>query len=567
MSIRLDHLSFAFPDSTAPVLREITTTFSARRTGVVGRNGSGKTTLLRLITGQLSPTSGTITADGDVGYLPQDVVRHDDRRILDLLGVGHVVDALARIEAGSVEQTDFDAVGEDWDVVERAQALLAQHVPSLGSPADLNRTTTTLSGGEILQVAMIGLLLRGHRDAVLDEPTNNLDARSRERFYGLVAQWPGCLVVVSHDVELLNQMDEIAEVRDGDLRVFTGNYDVYVEAIGREQEAVRRDIRDAERTLRREKAERLAAQERISHEERTGRRQRDERKHTAKMVGELASRMQQRHGAERQALYAAQEQAQETLDAAERRLRDDDNVMIDLPDPAVNRSRDLAVFHHTGIDGNGAMIHMRGRERIAIIGDNGVGKTTLLRTLLGDQRRMIAWAEPKTDRIGYLSQKIDDLPEEQSVLDVLRAVAPSLTPGELRNRLARFLIRREDVHRPIATLSGGERFRVALARLLLAEPAHQLLLLDEPTNHLDIDTVGQLVHALGSYRGGIVLASHDRHFLHQLELTRIVELTSDGQLVDLDLNSSDLLTSNAGHRQTRLHHGADGSSEEAAESR
>ncbi|MGL5406431.1 MAG: ABC-F family ATP-binding cassette domain-containing protein [Propionibacteriaceae bacterium] len=526
MPIRLNHISFTFADATTPILSDITTTFSARTTGIVGRNGSGKTTLLHLLTGQLAPTSGTITGDHKVGYLPQDIVRHDDRRILDLLGIKPIIDALARIEAGSIDPIDFDAVGDDWDIRERAQSLLAQHLPSLGTIADLDRTADTLSGGEIMQIALLGLQLRGYKDVVLDEPTNNLDTRAREHLYALIDAWRGCLVIVSHDIDLLNLMDTIAEVRDGSVRIFDGNYDTYTRAIDQEQAAIEQDIRDAEREAKIAKHNRISAQVRLAHAERTGQTQKDQRKHTQKMAAMLGQHQQELHGRQRQYLGVQEKKTVERLDMVERLLRDDDAVCIDLPDPQVSSSRNLAEFHHTG-----GTIMMRGPERIAIVGDNGVGKTTLLRTLIGEQHRMIAYATARTDRIGYLSQKIDDLPDQESTLTLIEHAAPQLAPGEIRNRLARFLIRGEDVYRPIGTLSGGERFRVALARLLLTEPAHQLLLLDEPTNNLDIDTATQLVEALRTYRGGIIIASHDQHLLNQLNLTITLALDQHGYLL------------------------------------
>ncbi len=525
MPIGLNHLSFTFADSVTPLLRDVTATFSAHATGVVGRNGSGKTTLLRLLTGQLLPTAGHVRTDRGIGYLPQDIVRHDDRRVLELLGVDQIVDALKRIEAGSFAQTDFDVVGDNWDIRERAHTLLAKHVPSLGA-IDLERTAATLSGGEIIQIALLGLQLQGFNDAVLDEPTNNLDTRFRERLYALIDAWRGYLVIVSHDVVLLNRMDAIAEVREGNVRIFEGNYDTYTHAIDREQAAIAQDICDAEREARIAKDNRISAQTRMARAERTGQTQKDQRKHTRKMAVTLGQHQQELHGRQRQYLDMQEKKAANRLDELGRLLRDDDEVCIDLPDPHVSSSRNLAELHHAG-----GVIHMRGPERIAIIGDNGVGKTSLLRTLLGEQHRMIAYGIAQTDRIGYLSQKIDDLPDQESTLTLIANAAPHLTPSEIRNRLAGFLIRGDDVSRPVGTLSGGERFRVALARLLLTEPAHQLLLLDEPTNNLDIDTTNELIEALNAYRGGIIIASHDQHLLAQLSLTATLTLTKSGKLL------------------------------------
>jgi len=178
---------------------------------------------------------------------------------------------------------------------------------------------------------------------------------------------------------------------------------------------------------------------------------------------------------------------------------------------------------------------------VALIGPNGVGKTTLLERLVRpssgtDSTQEVlpcrVGAEAHTDRIGYLPQRVDGLVERASVLENVRAAASALPDRELRNRLARFLIRGDAVDRQVATLSGGERFRVALAQLLLAEPPPQLLVLDEPTNNLDLDTVDQFVEALAAYRGAVLIVSHDDAFLARLGIDTTLELDRDGTVTE-----------------------------------
>jgi ATPase subunit of ABC transporter with duplicated ATPase domains len=166
---------------------------------------------------------------------------------------------------------------------------------------------------------------------------------------------------------------------------------------------------------------------------------------------------------------------------------------------------------------------------VAIIGANGVGKTTLLEELLaGGSRR----AALHTDRVGYLPQRVDGLDEHASVLENVKEAASTVPVPELRNRLARFLIRGAAVERAVSTLSGGERFRVALARVLLAEPVPQLIVFDEPTNNLDLDTVDQFVAALAAYRGAVIVVSHDDAFLERLGVDLTLELDHEGRLTE-----------------------------------
>lgn len=158
-------------------------------------------------------------------------------------------------------------------------------------------------------------------------------------------------------------------------------------------------------------------------------------------------------------------------------------------------------------------------ERVALVGDNGVGKTTLLERLLPEVR--VRW--------GYVRQRVE-LDDQTTVLDAVREAAPHTPPSELRNQLARFLIRGDSVHRPMVTLSGGERFRVVMAREILADPPPELLVLDEPTNNLDLASVNHLIAALCDYRGALLVVSHDRRFLAELELDLVVELQANGVL-------------------------------------
>lgn len=547
-SVILDRLTFTWPDGSV-ALDGVSGAFGSGRTGLVGRNGAGKSTLLRLMAGELEPTSGVVTASGEVAYLPQQLTLDVDRRVAELLGVSEALDAVRAISAGDVDPAHFDAVGDDWDIEARAEASLAE---AGLAPEFLDRRVGELSGGEAVLVAIAGIRLRRAPITLLDEPTNNLDRDARAKLAAMVRAWKGTLIVVSHDLSLLELMDDTAELYAQTLSVFGGPYSEWRAWLDAEQDAAKQAEVTAAQALRKEKRQRIEAEVKLAHRARTAKKAEIEKRvpkiiaHGRKMAAEVsAGRLRTEVGAKEEAAHAAREEAG-------RRVRSDSSMKIELPDPQVSRSRRIATVG----DEERAWV-IQGPERVALIGRNGAGKTTLLERLvasgvhnssntaadgpehgssadsaeeLRSYERPTLHIEAHTDLIGYLPQRVDGLDEGRSVFANIAAAAPQVPEKELRNRLARFLIRGATAERPVSALSGGERFRVALAKLLLADPAPHLVVLDEPTNNLDVDTVDQLVEALRTYRGAVLVVSHDDAFVRRLDLDLTLEIDGEGTL-------------------------------------
>lgn len=528
-SVTLDRLTFTWPDGSA-ALDQVSGSFGSGRTGLVGRNGSGKSTLLRLIAGDLTPTSGSVVATGDVAYLPQRLTLDVDRRVAELLGVASALDAVRAIAAGDVDPAHFDAVGDDWDIEARAEASLAE---AGLAPEFLDRRVGELSGGEAVLVAIAGIRLRRAPITLLDEPTNNLDRDARGKLAAMIGGWKGTLIVVSHDVSLLDTMDDTAELYAHTLSVFGGPYSQWRAWLDTEQDAAVQAERDAAQAERKEKRQRIEAETKLAHRTRTAKKAEREKRvpkiiaHGRKMAAEVsAGKLRTEVGAKEDAARAAREEAG-------RRIRTDAAMKIELPDPEVSRARRIATIG----DGERSWV-IQGPERVALVGRNGAGKTTLLERLVASSADGVPHpgplqAQAHTTAVGYLPQRVDGLDEARSVFENVAAAAPHVPEKELRNRLARFLIRGATVDRPISSLSGGERFRVALATLLLADPAPHLVVLDEPTNNLDLDTVEHVVEALRAYRGAVLIVSHDDAFLTRLDLDLRLEIDTAGALQEV----------------------------------
>ncbi len=245
-AITLRDLTFEWPDGTV-ALDRVSGTFTTGRTGLVGRNGAGKSTLLRLIAGLLRPTSGRVDTVGEVGYLPQTLTTRKDSTVAELLGVDRIVAALRAIESGDPDPRHFDTVGDDWDIEARAEEALHE----IGfTTVDLDRRVDTLSGGEAMLIAITGLRVRRTPVTLLDEPTNNLDRPTRARLAEMIDNWTGTLVVVSHDLELLEHMDATAELHDSRIEVFGGPYSAWKEHREQEQAAAVQAARSATRRSR-----------------------------------------------------------------------------------------------------------------------------------------------------------------------------------------------------------------------------------------------------------------------------------------------------------------------------
>ena len=304
------------------------------------------------------------------------------------------------------------------------------------------------------------------------------------------------------------------------MRSYGGGFTAYEAAVAREREAAERAVRTAEADVRRQRRQLAEARIRLDRRQRYGRKMEATKREPKVIMSERKRQAQVSAGKYRNLHEGRLAGARGRLAEAEEALPAEAEIRVDLPETAVPAGR--TVLTCAGLDVVGARVDLvlRGPERVALVGANGAGKTTLLRTIAGHRSPPEGTVTVHVEAVGYLPQRLDVLDDARGVLDNLRDLAPSASARELRARLARFQLRGEQVVRPAATLSGGDRFRATLAALVSAEPPPRLLLLDEPTNNLDLASVRRLEEALAAYQGAVIVAGHDLPFLHAIGIGR-----------------------------------------------
>lgn len=516
--LTLQGVSFQLPDGRV-LFSDLDEAFDSRRTGLVGRNGVGKSVLARILADELVPTGGRCLRGGRVHYLAQQVTPQPGETVAGLAGLRPVVEALERIEAGGTAQADFDAVGERWDVRERLQQELAA-----AGLAHLRHDTaaTRLSGGEITRVALAGAFLSDAQMLVLDEPSNHLDRDNRQALLAQLRRWEGGLVVVSHDRELLETMERIVELSAQGLRSYGGGYSFYAEARTREREQALEQLEQRKTERRREERVLTQQRERLEHRLSRGAKQAA----TANQAPILLGRQKERSEASSGRLRARQDEAREGLSQRVREaaaiVEEELPVVLFAPEalqaPArVLELEDVLLPHVHGARQRISLMLMRG-QRLGLLGPNGCGKSTLLKVLAGELEPLAGRRELQVEA-AYLDQHFSGLDAQRPILSQMLSENATLEEGSLRTRLALLGLDAERVLLPSGQLSGGERLKAALARVLYADRPARLLLLDEPSNHLDLASVQALEAMLRQYPGALVVVSHDQAFLRQLGLT------------------------------------------------
>lgn len=486
------------------------------RIGIIGINGAGKTTLLRMLAGQLPQEGGDffVSSDLRIGYLEQDGGFDSERTVIE--EAGKVFEHFPEMEqdmerllasAGQQDLARYEQIRERYERMGgyMYESEIKGILTSMAfDESTYNKKISTLSGGEKTRLALAILLLEKPDILLLDEPTNHLDIGTLKWLEQYLKGYKGTMIIVSHDRYFLNEtVNRIFEIENAHLSIYEGNYDFYA--------AERRVRREAELRKFEKQQKEVARQE------------------------EMIRRFKQR-GTEKLAKRAAsREKRLQAMDLMERPDQSRGKLKLNFRQnfqsgKDVLLAEDLSKSFGYGVNRvelfRGVSIDVKRGERICIVGANGIGKTTLIRMLMGDLVSTTGYIRVGHNvQFGYYDQGQQLLTDSNTVIEELQDAYSLYSEGELRNILGRFLFRGEEVFREVGQLSGGERARLSLLKLMMS--GANTLVLDEPTNHLDIDSKEVFEEALLEFPGTCLIVSHDRYFLNRVP-TRIMELTETG---------------------------------------
>jgi ATPase subunit of ABC transporter with duplicated ATPase domains len=497
------------------------------RCALVGDNGTGKSTLLRIITGEFVPDAGRVRVDGRCGYLPQKIERSGSC-VADMLGVTKTLRALELAESGHAARLEMEELEGKWDLRGRCLELLGKTGLDY---LKLDASLENISGGELVRLALCAVMLKKPDILLLDEPTNNLDHNSRVKLLRLLEEWKGPALVASHDRELLSSVDSIAELYCGKCTLHAMRYAEY--KLYREQmdAAARARLENSKNKLRQEKQTFGEVMDRRNHFTAASERRLKKNEGVQRLHLEASRNAGETSTAKIRGIHLDRiADAQRRVKDAQRELRPEDRIILDVPQneiPAGKLILELedVMFSYDGnpLWGKPLSFYMSGNARMALVGPNGSGKTTVLKLLCGKLRPDSGTVTVSAAPVVCLDQFLEYLDPDKSILD--NVLAPGANEALVRTRLARLFFRRETVRRKVAELSGGEKLRVALAKLFCADKPPQLLILDEPTNNLDITSCRQLASALDNFKGAILAVSHDYEFLCDIGAELFFDLT------------------------------------------
>lgn len=529
MSIIISDVSYHYSNQQALLEHVSFSVSSNRKVSIIGNNGTGKSTLLKLLAGELMPSFGTIQSASQPYYIPQQI-GVTGQSISEALGIDEKINALHAINNGSANHIYYELLEDDWDIESRCRSALEYWGLTdieLTSPID------SLSGGEKSKVFLAGLLIHKPDIILLDEPTNHLDQSSREKLYNYIVNCKATVIVVSHDVTLLNLLDTTYELSEKGIKSYGGNYSFYKGQKEVEEEALAQQISSEEATLCLTRKKAQEVQERQNKRSSQGKKSK-QKGGVARIVMNARANLAENSSAKLKEKHAEIiGDKQQNLSELRQRQRINRELKIDFESAQLHKGKllieavniNFAYYDEKVIWEKPLNIEVRSGERIRITGDNGTGKTTLIKLIIGELVPSKGDIKKAVFSYIYLDQQYSQVNKDATILELANEYnSNNLQEHEIKLRLNRALFPKETWDKNCQTLSGGERMRLYLCCLMISNHIPDMFILDEPTNNLDLSSLSILTNTIKSYQGTILVISHDRHFIDEIGITKSIEL-------------------------------------------
>jgi ATPase subunit of ABC transporter with duplicated ATPase domains len=525
MSLALHNVSFVLNNGHT-LFHSISFGLKHRINALVGINGVGKSVLAQIISKQLQPSEGNVSGKEHIAFVAQQWPGKQEDSVLAVLGLQRPLEAIARIENNVANDDDFELAEPWWDWQTKLNTALL--VTGLALDLDVQRPISSFSGGEQFRIGWAAAILTQADLYVLDEPTNHLDSMGKTQLLNWIKTSSRTFFIVSHDRQLLREVDAIYELTPSQLHYHPGGYDSYFEA---KQQRWKSQIETLAEARKMEKRAAVKAQESLEKQQQrvSNSRARAEKenwctlvKNGAKEAGENNLRKQNTM----RNLRASSTESERL--SAEQEREWFDPIGFELPQSVISTNKRVLTFTDFTVGYNAPLTHpttanLRGPFRLHITGPNGSGKSAFVKTLLGDIPSTSG--ECKTQVLtAYLDQHFLQFDFNESALGNVLLHQPELTEKEARDRLAWLRLRNTKAEIPFGKLSGGEQLKVALVSKLLGKNTPQLLILDEPTNHLDLDSLMALEKALDEFKGAMIIISHDEAFTSKQRISHTLNL-------------------------------------------
>lgn len=531
MPIIAENLSYIFPQGKR-IIHDVNFSIAqGGKVGLVGDNGSGKSTLLRILTGAVSPQTGSVHLPKKTWFVPQHVGQFDTLNVAEALLINHKTDALRAIENGSVDPIHHETLADDWTIHERLKAALGLWgLSSISWDTPFN----TLSGGEKTRVFLSGLDLHSPDLILLDEPTNHLDRVARKKLHQCILNTRCTVLIVSHDRELLNVCNQIYELSSAGIQSYGGNYTFYSEQKKVEMRALSQQI---EHTKKEVSAARKKYQETMQNKQKMDSRsaKMGKTKNLPKIIKNARNGQAELSTAKLNDIHKDNIQTEkEKLRKLTQQERTSKQIKISLDSSSLHTGKYLFEANRINVAWpssdliweNPLSFIITSGDRLRISGNNGSGKTTLIHLLTRQIYPCQGNLEIHANTVFLLDQEYSLINKNRSVLEQAQASNEiKKEDHQLKTLLHRFLFDKEMWNQSCHALSGGEMMRLSLCCLALQSTQPDVIILDEPTNNLDLNNIRVLTKTIAEYRGTLLVVSHDNDFISEVGIENTLHLS------------------------------------------